>query len=187
MRRVRRAGTALALGALAALGALSAAAPASAGTYPPPPDDVVIEWPTNPDGESFIEPGEAFTVVLCCFTPGSEVYITIDDGTGAISSQALVTLGPFIVAEDGTVAVDFPPLPAGTFDMVLTVDGVSFRLPLIVGAVIPAAGSDSLSLLRPAIALVLTGAVIVLVAQRRRQATVGAATAGDAAVGAGID
>ncbi|MFM7253426.1 MAG: hypothetical protein ACKO27_10230 [Ilumatobacteraceae bacterium] len=180
MRRVRRMWASLALAAAAAAGALSMAAPAAAGTYPPPPDDVVIEWPTNDNGEGFIEPGQPFTAILCCFTPGSEVYITIDTGT-----EALITLGPFIVAADGTVAVDFPPLPAGTFDMVLTIDGVSYRLPLIVGAVIPAAGSDSLSLLRPAIALVLTGAVIVLVAQRRR-ATVTAA-AGDAPVTASVD
>ncbi|MFM7046204.1 MAG: hypothetical protein ACKOYG_11780 [Ilumatobacteraceae bacterium] len=185
MRRVRRMWASLALAAVAAVGALSMAAPAAAGTYPPPPDDVVIEWPTNDDGAGFIEPGQSFTAIICCFAPGSEVYITIDTGTAAISSQALITLGPFIVAADGTVAVDFPPLPAGTFDMVLTIDGVSYRLPLIVGAVIPAAGSDSLSLLRPAIALVLTGAVIVLVAQRRR-ATVTAA-AGDAPVTASVD
>ena len=53
------------VGALSLLGASTA----FAGTYPPPPDDVVIEWPTNADGAGFIEPGQSFTFTICCFTP----------------------------------------------------------------------------------------------------------------------
>lgn len=187
MRRVRRMGAALALAAAGAVGALSMAAPASAGTYPPLPDDVTISYPVNGNGESFVEPNQPFSIRICCFIDkaGSLVYIYIDAAPSAISTQALLELGPFTVAADGSVTIEFPALPAGTYQVTMTIDGVSYRIPLIVGAVIPAAGSDSLSLLRPAIALVLTGAVIVLVAQRRR--TMATAAAGDAPVTASVD
>jgi hypothetical protein len=169
MRKVRQGVVALAVAAFGAVAMVAPSAPVSAGTYPPLPPDVVIDYPTDTAGNNFIEPGSPFTLTFGGFPPGSEVYITIDTGTAAISSQALITLGPFIVAADGTVTIEFPALPAGTFEMVLTVDGVSYTIPLIIGAVIPEAGGDAFSLVRPAIALLLTGAVIVLVAQRRRQ------------------
>ena len=110
---------------------------------------------------SFVTPGESFTLTLCCFTTGEEVYITIElpDGV-SLSAQSLVTLGPFIVAADGTVAVDVPPLPAGTFQMSLTVDGVTYTIPLMVGVVMPTTGADTFSLLRPAATLLVAGAVI---------------------------
>lgn len=181
MRNLRRAAIGTVVGALALM---TGGATVFAGTYPPPPDNVVIEYPTDSSGNSFIEPGQEFTLTLCCFTPGAEVYITIDDGTG-VAAAALITLGPFIVAADGTVAVDIPPLPAGTFQMVLTTDGVSYTIPLIVGAIIPTTGADTFSLVRPAVALVLAGAVIVVVAQRRRRS--GAPQPEVVAVGADAD
>ena len=103
----------------------------------------------------------------------------------SLSAQSLVTLGPFIVAADGTVAVDVPPLPAGTFQMALTVGGVTYTLPLIVGAVIPTTGADTFSLVRPAATLVIAGAVIVVVAQRRRRPV--AASAPSVTVGVDAD
>ncbi|MFZ9629888.1 MAG: hypothetical protein ACO3C1_11120 [Ilumatobacteraceae bacterium] len=166
MRNLRTAMIGAAVGALALLAGSTAA---FAGTYPPPPDNVVIEWPTNSNGDSFITPGESFTITLCCFEPGAEVYITVDLGSASLAAQSLVTLGPFIVAADGTVAVDIPPLPAGTFQMALTIDGVTYTIPLIVGAVIPDTGADTFSLIRPAATLVIAGIVIVVVAQRRRR------------------
>ena len=84
------------VGALSLLGASTA----FAGTYPPPPDDVVIEWPTNADGAGFIEPGQSFTFTICCFTPGAEVYITIDVPDSQLSAQAHIS-----IARDGTLTV----------------------------------------------------------------------------------
>ena len=165
MRTLRTVMVGATVGALSLLGASTA----FAGTYPPPPDNVVIEWPTNDSGAGYIEPGQSFTFTICCFTPGSEVYITIEVPDSLLSAQGLITLGPFIVAADGTVAVDVPPLPAGTFQMSLTVDGVTYTIPLMVGVVMPTTGADTFSLLRPAATLLVAGAVIVLVSQRRRR------------------
>lgn len=139
------------------------------GTYAPPPDGVTVEWPTNDAGQSYIEPGQTSTITMCCFTPGSEFTATIDTGTAAMSAQAVVTVGPYTVAADGSVAVELPALPAGNYQMVVKVDGKTFAVPLLVGVVIPAAGSNSLPMLGIALGLVVVGAGAVGASVRKRR------------------
>lgn len=141
-----------------------------AGGYQPPPPGTDIQWPTNDSGQSFIEPGQETTAVFCCFTPGSEFYATIDTGTAAISTQAIMRIGPFIVAPDGSVEVTIPALPAGNFQMVVQVDGQTFAIPLLIGVVIPEAGSDIMPIIGIASGLVVIGLSAVGATVRRRRA-----------------
>lgn len=141
-----------------------------AGGYQPPPPGTDIQWPTNDSGQSFIEPGQETTAVFCCFTPGSEFYATIDTGTAAISSQELIRIGPFIVGPDGAVEVTIPALPAGNFQMVVQVDGQTFAIPLLIGVVIPEAGSNIMPILGIAAGLVAIGLGAVGTTIRRRRA-----------------
>lgn len=155
-----------------AIAALSLFVPsvAHAGTYPPPPDDLVIVLPVDDSGNAYyIAPGEEFPITLCCFTPGTYVEFNIESGsTSQLSAQALVSSGPLLVAEDGTVTWMVPGLPAGTYTLLVTVDGVTFSIPLPVGQIIPKTGSDATSMLRPAIVLVAAGVVAMMVSYRRR-------------------
>lgn len=158
----------LAAVAIAAL-SLFGASVAHAGTYPPPPDDLVILLPVDESGEAFyIAPGEAFPITLCCFEPGTYVEFSIEAGTTGLGAQALVSSGPLLVAADGSVEWTVPGLPAGNYSLLVTVDGVTFSVPLPVGQIIPQAGSDPMSMLQPAAVLVAAGVVAMLVSYRRR-------------------
>ena len=143
-----------------------------AGGYQPPPPGTDIQWPTNDSGQSFIEPGTETTAVFCCYTPGSEFYATIDTGTAAISAQEVIRIGPFIVGADGSVEVTIPPLPAGSFQMIVQVDGQTFAVPLLIGIVIPEAGSDIVPILGIAAGLVVIGLGAVGATIRRRRTVV---------------
>jgi hypothetical protein len=61
-----------------------------------------------------------------------------------------------------------PGLPAGVYSLLVTVDGVTFSVPLPVGQIIPQAGSDATSMLRPAAILVAAGVLAMVVSYRRR-------------------
>lgn len=159
----------LAAVAIAALSFFGASV-AHAGTYPPPPDDLVIVLPVDESGEAFyIEPGQEFPITLCCFTPGTYVEFNIEAGTTSqLSAQSLVSSGPLLVAADGSVTWMVPGLPAGVYSLLVTVDGVTFSVPLPVGQIIPQAGSDATSMLRPAAILVAAGLLAMVVSYRRR-------------------
>lgn len=154
--------------AIAAM-SLFGASVAHAGTYPPPPDDLVILLPVDESGQAYyIAPGEEFPITLCCFEPGTYVEFNIEAGTSALGAQALVSSGPLLVAADGSVTWTVPGLPAGNYTLLVTVDGVTFSVPLPVGQIIPVTGSDAGSMLRPAAVLVAAGVLAMLVSYRRR-------------------
>lgn len=160
--------------AVTTIALLASVATASAQAYPPPRNIIIA--PGNPD--LVFPPGQPATFQAECFLPGSTVTFTLDGvvlGTAVANDDGVVTI-------TATIPADTPLGPATVIATGTGCDGqvLSLALGITIAAAqappaepLPRTGSSSsLPMAQIAVATIVAGGFLMIMANKRRAAVV---------------